>query len=68
MNDSFENNPGRGGVVTPDWIERYADEVSPDPYVIRLVPGADVDQFARNWKRQQPLESTGRYCKAPPAT
>ena len=45
LNDSFENNPGRGGVVTVEWIERYADELSPDPYVIRLAPGADVDRF-----------------------
>lgn len=45
MNDSGENNPGRGGVVTGDWIDRYAPETSPDPLVVQLVPGADAGQF-----------------------
>ena len=45
VNDSFENDPGRGGVVTVEWIDRYADEVTPDPYVVRLVPGADMERF-----------------------
>ena len=45
VNDSFENNPGRGGVVTAEWIERYADELTPDPFVVRLQPGIDVEQF-----------------------
>ena len=47
VNDNFGNNPGRGGVVVPEWIERHAGEVTMDPYVVRLQPGADVEQFQR---------------------
>ena len=45
VNDSFEDDPGRGGVVTVEWIERYAREVTPDPFVVRLLPGADEERF-----------------------
>jgi hypothetical protein len=45
INDSFENSPGRGGVVDPAWTDRYVPESSADPYVLRLEPGADVDDF-----------------------
>ena len=45
FNDSFEDNPGRGGVVTVDWVNEYADEATPDPFVVRLRPGADVERF-----------------------
>ena len=31
--------------MTVEWIDRYADELTPDPYVVRLVPGADMERF-----------------------
>ncbi|MGI9031227.1 MAG: FtsX-like permease family protein, partial [Ilumatobacteraceae bacterium] len=45
INDSFENNPGRGGVVTVEWIEESGQELTPDPFVVRLRPGADVERM-----------------------
>ena len=45
INDSFENNPGRGGVVTVEWVDEYVEESSPDPFVIRLRSGADLARF-----------------------
>jgi predicted lysophospholipase L1 biosynthesis ABC-type transport system permease subunit len=44
VNDTKETSPGRGGVVSPQWIEATAPEVSADPYVVRL--HADADQRA----------------------
>lgn len=46
INDVYEHSPGSGGVVSPEWIERWAPEVTPDPYVVALEPGADVDALA----------------------
>jgi ABC-type lipoprotein release transport system permease subunit len=45
VNDTYEASPGRGGVVTPEWMETYAREASADPIVVRLQPGVDVDTF-----------------------
>jgi len=45
VNDTSENNPGRGGVVTTEWMDQYAPESSANPLVVRLAPGADADQF-----------------------
>jgi len=45
INDTSENNPGRGGVVTPAWMDRYAPQASADPLVLRLAPDADAAQF-----------------------
>jgi hypothetical protein len=45
INDVYEQSPGRGGVVSVDWVERAAPEVAPDPYVVRLAEGADVEAF-----------------------
>lgn len=45
VNDTYEPSPGRGGVVALEWMETYAPEVSTDPYVVRLRPGTDVDEF-----------------------
>lgn len=45
VNDSFESSPGRGGVVTSEWLEAIAPELSPDPFVVRLAPDADVQAF-----------------------
>ena len=45
VNDSYENSPGRGGVVSPAWTDRYVPEATADPYVVRLEPAADVDAF-----------------------
>jgi len=46
VNDTYENSPGRGGVVTPAWLERVSPEsIDPDPVVIRLSPGADIAAF-----------------------
>lgn len=46
VNDTYENSPGRGGVVTPAWLERASPEsIDPDPVVIRLAPGSDVAAF-----------------------
>ena len=45
VNDTSENNPGRGGLVTTEWIDRYASEASADPLVLALEPDADADQF-----------------------
>jgi FtsX-like permease family len=52
INDTFEESPGRGGVVTPAWIERFAPEVSPGPYVVRLAQGADAEQFQAELQRR----------------
>jgi hypothetical protein len=46
INDTFEASPGRGGVVTPDFIAAAAPEVTGDPLVINLAPGVDRDEFA----------------------
>ena len=45
VNDTSENNPGRGGLVTTEWIERYASEARRDPLVLALAPDADAEQF-----------------------
>lgn len=45
INDLYEESPGRGGIVTVEWVHRAAPEASPDPYIVRLVPGADADAF-----------------------
>lgn len=45
VNDNSENNPGRGGVVTTAWTERFAPEISPDTVVVRLAPGADEERI-----------------------
>ncbi len=45
VNDSFEDNPGRGGVLSVDWMSEYGDELTPDPFVVRLRPGADAERI-----------------------
>ena len=45
INDGFEDNPGRGGVVTVEWIEENGEELVPDPFVVRLRPDADVQRM-----------------------
>ena len=45
VNDTYEDSPGRGGVVTPEWIETNAPEASADPIVVRLQPHVDVESF-----------------------
>jgi putative ABC transport system permease protein len=46
INDSYEGSAGLGAVVTPGWVQAAAPEsVSPDPYVVRLEPGADRAAF-----------------------
>lgn len=46
INDTYEDSPGRGGVVAPEWIMANSVESAPDPYVLRLEPEADVAAFA----------------------
>jgi ABC-type lipoprotein release transport system permease subunit len=42
INDTYEASPGRGAVVTPDWVVEAAPEAqTPDPYVVRLRPDAE---------------------------
>ena len=45
VNDTYETSPGRGGVVTTEWLDANAPEASADPYVVRLDPDADIDAF-----------------------
>jgi putative ABC transport system permease protein len=47
INDNFEASPGRGAVVTPEFIEDAAAEIvdQGDPVVIGLAPGTDVEAF-----------------------
>lgn len=45
VNDTYEPSPGRGGVVTLEWIETNAPEASADPIVVRLQPHVDVETF-----------------------
>ncbi|MGQ0432544.1 MAG: FtsX-like permease family protein [Microthrixaceae bacterium] len=45
INDIYEESPGRGGIVSPEWIAHAAPEVSVDPHVVQLRPGADVSDF-----------------------
>lgn len=45
INDVYEESPGRGGIVTVEWVDRAAPEVSPDPYIVRLEPDVDADAF-----------------------
>lgn len=47
INDTFEPSPGRGGVVTPDFIAEAAPEISGDPVILSLTPGTDVEEFAQ---------------------
>ena len=46
VNDTYETSPGRGGVVSLEWIEANSPESSADPYVVRLAPDADVEAFS----------------------
>jgi predicted lysophospholipase L1 biosynthesis ABC-type transport system permease subunit len=45
VNDTYEVSPGRGGIVTLDWITATLPEAAPDPYVVTLVDGADPERF-----------------------
>lgn len=45
VNDTYESSPGRGGIVTPEWIVESGAEATPDPYVVRLAPGVDRAEF-----------------------
>ena len=45
VNDTYEPSPGRGGVVTLEWIESNAPEASADPIVVRLQPHVDIESF-----------------------
>ena len=40
-----ENNPGRGRLVTTEWIGRLRVRGLADPLVLALAPDADADQF-----------------------
>lgn len=45
INDIYEESPGRGGIVSAEWIAQAAPETSVDPYVVQLRPGTDVAAF-----------------------
>lgn len=45
INDIYEKSPGRGGIVTAEWVASAAPETSPDPYIVRLDPGVNADTF-----------------------
>ncbi len=46
INDTYEGSPGTGAVVTKEWLDENTPEAaSPDPYVVRLDPGADRAAF-----------------------
>jgi putative ABC transport system permease protein len=48
INDTFEASPGRGAVVTSDFIAEAAPEVSGDPVILSLRKGADVEAVAHD--------------------
>ncbi len=54
VNDTVENNAGRGGVVAADWIETHEPTVTPIHFVITLVPGTDVEQFTADLRSAAP--------------
>lgn len=45
VNDTFEASPGRGGAVTPEFIDEAAPEVAGDPVILSLTAGTDVEAF-----------------------
>ncbi len=46
ISDTYEVSPGRGGAVPPEWFAANELATTPDPYVVRLAPDADVAAFA----------------------
>ncbi len=58
INDTYEGSPGRGGIVTVDWIEANSPEASADPVVLRLDAGADVAAVRDEIERQSTLAAS----------
>jgi ABC-type lipoprotein release transport system permease subunit len=56
VNDTFEVSPGRGAVTTADLMSEIAPESTPDPMVVRLMPGSDPTAVRAAVAAQYPAE------------
>ena len=54
VNDTVENNAGRGGVIAAEWIEANEPTATPNHFGVTLVPGTDVEQFTEDLRSAAP--------------
>ena len=68
INDGFEDNPGRGGVVTVEWIEENGEEWCRTRSSCGSAQTPICSGCGPIWRRLSVAVSTDRSCKAPSAT